>query len=554
MLSIRFLCLPLLLAATALAAPTAPDTPVLEKRTSPKVTLDKATFVGTGDGSVNKFLGIPFAKAPVGNLRFNLPAAVDPYNGTQTATAFGPACPQQALSLPVLSGVLSDAADTVVNGFLSLIEPSAEDCLSLNVMVPDGTKAGDNLPVAVWIFGGGFEIGGTNIYDGGGIVKRSAAMKSPMIFVSMNYRVSAYGFLASKEVKAAGVGNLGLQDQRLALQWVQKYITQFGGDPSKVTIWGESAGAISIALHMVSNGGDPQGLFRGAFMESGSPIPVGDIEHGQGDYDALVSQTGCTGAADTLQCLREVDFSKLKKAVDASPSFFSFQALKLAWIPRVDGVFLTQPSQQLVVNGSVAKIPFVSGDCEDEGTLFSLSSLNVTTDAGARSYIKDVFTPNATDAELDKLLSLYPSTPSAGSPFGTGAFNAITPQFKRIAAFQGDLVFNAARRFFLQQRAADQPVYSFLSKRFKVTPVLGAFHVTDVLNVFGGGELTDYLINFTNNLDPNGPTVPAWPQYTVAQPQLMTFLDGFTPTKITTDDFRKDAMSFVIELSLKYPL
>lgn len=89
--------------------------------------------------------------------------------------------------------------------------------------------------------------------------------------------------------------------------------------------WGESAGAISVGLHMVANGGNAEGLFRGAFMQSGSPIPVGDISHGQPDYDALVSKTGCTGAADTLNCLRQVPFATLKTAVDASPGIFSPQ-------------------------------------------------------------------------------------------------------------------------------------------------------------------------------------------------------------------------------------
>lgn len=89
--------------------------------------------------------------------------------------------------------------------------------------------------------------------------------------------------------------------------------------------WGESAGAISVGLQMVTNGGNTEGLFRGAFMQSGSPIPVGDISHGQGDYDALVAQTGCAGAADTLQCLRHVPFETLKKAVDKSPGIFSYE-------------------------------------------------------------------------------------------------------------------------------------------------------------------------------------------------------------------------------------
>ena len=131
---------------------------------------------------------------------------------------------------------------------------------------------------------------------------------------------------------------------------------------------------------MLTNGGDPEGLFRGAFMESGSPVPVGDITHGQKDYDALVSATGCSSAVDTLQCLREAPFETLMDAVNQSPGIFSprvrsagllvltmltvvrvIQSLDLAWLPRADGVFLPDDLQALVSQGSVANIPFVTG-------------------------------------------------------------------------------------------------------------------------------------------------------------------------------------------------
>ncbi|KAH9850188.1 carotenoid ester lipase precursor [Lenzites betulinus] len=546
---VRSLCLLPALAGVALAAP-------LDRRAAPTIQLDQGTFVGTSDGTTNKFLGIPFGKPPVGDLRFNLPVPVDPYTGTYTVTAYGPSCPQQAVNLDLGPLVLAqDAVNFIVNSVYGIVFPSAEDCLSINVIVPAGTKAGAKLPVVAWIFGGGFELGSPSMYDGGGIVSRSITLGEPVIYVSMNYRYStAYGFLASKEVKAAGVGNLGLQDQRLALQWIQKYISTFGGDPTKVTIWGESAGAISAALHMVANGGNSQGLFRGAFMQSGSPIPVGDITHGQGDYDALVSKTGCTGAADTLQCLRQVPYATLKNAVDASPDIFSPQALRLAWLPRVDGNFIVDAPQTLVQQGSVANVPFITGDCDDEGTLFSLSTLNITTEAQVRSYMQNNYLPAASSSDIDALLKAYPQDITQGSPFSTGILNAISPQFKRLAAIQGDLVFQAPRRFLLQSQAGKQPMWSFLSKRLKAIPVLGSAHATDILNVYAGGEMADYLINFVNHLDPNGKTVLSWPQYTPAAPKLLTFLDGLTPLEITNDDYRVDAMNVVTELSLKFPI
>ncbi len=147
---------------------------------------------------------------------------------------------------------------------------------------------------------------------------------------------------------------------------------------------------------MVANDGNHEGLFRGAFMQSGSPIPVGDITHGQVYYDAIAAETGCSSASDTLACLRSVPYATLKTAVDHTPFIFDYQvnpvlqpnraqrsnvlsqSLALAWIPRADGVFLTDNPQKLVQDGKVANVPFITGDCDDEGTLFSLANLNVT--------------------------------------------------------------------------------------------------------------------------------------------------------------------------------
>ncbi|KAI0804505.1 carotenoid ester lipase precursor [Irpex lacteus] len=526
----------------------------------PQVKLDEATFTGLKNGSTNRFLGIPFAKPPTGDLRFRLPLPNDPYTGLFNATAFGPACPQQNLQYVIPDNIAPEARAVLEAGTSTLMD-DAEDCLTINVWQPEGVSEGAKLPVVVWVFGGGFESGGSAAFDGSAIVQRSIDMNQPIIYVSLNHRVSAFGFLGGAQVKAAGVANLGLQDQRQAFRWVQKYISAFGGDPTKVTIWGESSGAISVALHMIANGGDNEGLFRAGFMQSGAPIPYGEIEQGQWSYDLLVENAGCKNAIDSLQCLRETPYEVLKKAMNASPSILSFQAVNSSWIPRADGVFLLDPPQHAVLKGTVANIPFVSGNCDDEGTLFALSQANITTNNATKEYIASNYLSRATEAEVDQLLSVYPDDITQGSPFDTGTENALTPEYKRLAAFSGDLIFIAARRFFLQQRADKQPTWSFLSKRSKSLPDLGSYHTHDLANVYGGGELTTYLVNFVNHLDPNGnstgtdsESVINWPRYTLSNPALMTFLDGATAQEITQDTFRRDAIGNLTELFLKYPL
>ncbi|GLB38556.1 putative type-B carboxylesterase lipase family protein [Lyophyllum shimeji] len=522
---------------------------------APTVQLDSLTVIGTTSGRVSKFLGIPFAKPPTGDLRFRLPQPVPAYTESFSATSYGLSCPQQAIDLPILTGLAAEAVDYVVNSIFGLVFPDSEDCLTINVVKPATATPTSKLPVIVWIFGGGFELGSPSMYDGGVIVDRSIALGTPAVYVSMNYRLSGFGFLGGQEVKDAGVGNLGLQDQREALRWVQKYIGAFGGDPTKVTIWGESAGAISVSLHMLANDGNTEGLFRAGFMQSGSPIPVSDITHGQKYYDALVSQTGCSDSEDTLACLRTVPYKTLKAAVDRSPGIFAYQSLSLAWLPRADGVFLTDDPQKLVQQGKVANIPFITGDCDDEGTLFSLSTLNISTAAELKTYLKTTFLPGVPDADLDRLLKLYPGDITAGSPYDTGIFNAITPQFKRIASFMGDGVFQAPRRFFLDQRSGKQNTWAFLSKRFKALPVLGSAHASDILNVYGGGGMADYLIRFAANLDPNPKSSVQWPKYTTATRKLLTFTDGlFDDEVITEDTYRQEAMAFLTNVTLAHPI
>ncbi|KAH9941670.1 alpha beta-hydrolase [Epithele typhae] len=574
---LHYFLLPLLLSALSLASP--PGYMSIPKfGSSPTVKLDEATVTGVRGNNVEKFLGIPFAAAP----RFDLPQPIEAYTKSFTATKYGPACPQQAITLPLLFAkldkwnVVRQIVDKVYTALV--LKETSEDCLSLNVIAPRGAEKGDNLPVLAWIFGGGFEIGGSSQYDGTFIVQQSLEINNPVIFVSMNYRVSAYGFLAGKEVKDAHVGNLGLRDQRAALEWIQKYIQAFGGDPKKVTIWGQSAGAISASLHMLGSGDRNRNLFRGAIMQSGAPIPVGDIKNGQNDYNTLVKDTRCSKATDTLQCLRNVPFEALKRAVDNSPSFMTHQSLNLAWLPRVDGDFLEDEPQKMVAEGRVLDLPMISGSCEDEGSVFSLASRSlVATDEDALQYIRSTYMPHATRHEMDRLFELYPMMDvTRRNRRQRGVSSIVFPQqFQRIAAIQGDLVFQAPRRFFLKHRSGEQPTWAYrMSRTFTTMPNLGAFHGSDLVDLFpwtqrrilsgnvGGGylatysDLAPYFIHFAAELDPNSPVrdIAKWYPYTPELRRMLTFHDDGIEPITTRDDYRSDAMEFMTVLSRKYPM
>ncbi|KAI0644304.1 carotenoid ester lipase [Trametes meyenii] len=539
-----FVCL--LFPSVVLAAATArPST----------VKLDEATVIGTSDGVVIQFLGIPFGEPPVGNLRLQLAQPIRRYRGVIDATTFGNQCIQQAVATPTLPDDLPPEITPFVTAMtVPANVTQSEDCLNINIIVPAGTKPGAKLPIAVWIYGGGFQVGSNTVRPGGVIVNRSIELGQPVIFASMNYRLSAFGMLGSREIANAGLGNLGLQDQREALRWLQKHIPAFGGDPSKVTIWGESAGSTSVAFQMLANGGDTEGLFRGAWMESHAVNPVGNVSKIQPNFDFIASQAGCASAIDIIQCLRNAPASILKAAMDKTPNYLSPSALNTPWMLHADGLFLSDNPQRLVLHGKIADIPFVIGSNEDEGTLFSLAALNVTTEEEFVAHIKSTYFPAASTANISRLLEFYPANPAFGSPFGTGNVFAFSPQYKRLAAFQGDMYFVAARRFLLQQQAQrKQVVRSFLSERNKITG-LGATHTTELANIFGGGDMTDFFIRFVNTLDPNGGTGIHWPVYTRDSPQLLAFVEGKARLKVLPDTFRREPNDFLTQLGLEQPL
>ncbi|CAA7262326.1 unnamed protein product [Cyclocybe aegerita] len=525
----------------------------LQSSATTLVKLSYGSFEGKTSENLVEFLGIPFASPPVGPLRFAAPVKPKAFHGTRQATSFAPACPQQAIMpLPLFPPTSVPPANI------------SEDCLYLNIIKPAKIVPGKKLPVIFYIFGGAFEIGDTTQVHGDSLVNRSLDLGEPIIYVAASYRVNAFGFLGGKEVQAAGLGNVGLLDQRFALEWVQKHIGAFGGDPKKVTIWGISAGAVSVALHMLQNEGSTQGLFRAGAMQSGSPIRLPGILRQQKYFDSLVADTNCTASTDRLKCLRDAPFDQLMAAINRTPNFLSYESLNLAWQPMVDGKLIVRDPLVSLQQGKYAKIPFISGENEDEGTLFSLSTTNITTNAEYLEYMKSNYFPNLAHEDLPTLESVYPDDVTQGSPFNTGSANALTPQYKRLAAVQGDLEFQAPRRFFSRITSKTQPVYGFRYTRTSQPALLGVRHGADRDEFVGEGANpefigTDALIYLTCNGDPNPPEGSKsllrnvkWEPYSSSldQPPLLTFVDGESRVNITFDTHRSEAMELLTRLSL----
>ena len=482
------------------------------------VMVEQGLLQGTNEDGLTVYRGIPFAAPPVGDLRWHAPLPAAGWSGVRQADKFGPS---------PIQGTRTGA-------------DMSEDCLYLNVwtpakssprgIAPDGplTHAGkdiprgegDKIPVLVWIYGGGFIAGTTSdrSYSGEKLAKKG------VVFVSINYRVGPLGFLTHPELSAESPnhvsGNYGLLDQIAGLQWVKKNIAVFGGDPDKVTIFGESAGGVSVSMLCASP--LAKGLFEGAISESGgsfgpprpATLPGENLKRladAERDGEAYAKSAGVSTIAE----LRKIAPDKLPavRGIGSGPTW-----------PIIDGRVIPDDQYKLYSAGKYNDTPILVGYNSDEGASFSppRTPENYITNVEAR------YGPFA-----DKLLQAYPSgsiivTKTMRDLTRDTMFGWATWTWARLAARNGK---SKVFYYYFDQH----PEYPADSPRAGY----GSAHGSEVAYVFGhlnprspqtrqadleiSDAMSTYWVNFARHGDPNGEGVPAWPAFSARNPQVMHF-------------------------------
>lgn len=487
--------LPLVLAALALSAGAVRA----EGMDAPRATVTGGTLAGrlaTVDGvTLQEFQGIPYAAPPLGPLRWKPPQAVAAWQGVREATGFGPRCMQ----LPLFGDMVFRSRGM------------SEDCLYLNVWAPADHGDGRR-PVLVYFYGGGFLAGDGSEprYDGASLAAKG------LVTVTVNYRLGVFGFLAAPALAAESprhaTGNYGLLDQAAALRWVRANIARFGGDPSHITIGGESAGSISVSALMASP--LTRGLIAGAIGESGAlitPIAPQSRTKAEATGRAFMKQVGAASLAD----LRAMPAEALLQASgpQATPSF--------DFAPDVDGLFLTEPPAETYARGAQAQVPLLLGSNSQEGFYTAVLKDEPPTPANYRAALKRLFGDRA-----DEALRLYPG--------------ATRDEVMRSAtALAGDLFIahSTWRWMELQHAHSAAPVYFYYyahprpAKREPAAgerPDTGAVHSGEIEYALGNLDgnrvyawtpadrdvsrtMQEYFANFIVRGDPNGAGLPAWP-------------------------------------------
>ena len=470
----------------------------------PQVKTANGLLEGINENSgIISFKGVPFAQPPVGKLRWVAPQPAKNWTGVRKADHFGPQAMQRALYSDMI--------------FRS--DGKSEDCLYLNVWTP--AKSGtERLPVLVYFYGGGFSTGdgSEGRYDG-----KSMAQKG-MVAITVNYRLGVFGFMAHPLLTAESAhhasGNYGLMDQHAALEWVQKNIAAFGGDPKRVTIAGESAGSMSVSAQMASP--LSKGLFAGAIAESGallgnlSPAPLAAAEENGQKFASMVKATSLTD-------LRNIPADSLLK----QSAGFRFSA-------DVDGYLIPKMPSAIFEAGEQMHVPLLVGWNSAEGSYRSILGNRAST---VQSY-KDALLALYGKEKADAIFTAYPA-----------ATDADVERAGTELASDNFIAYSTWKLADLQSETGGKPVYKYYYTRKrpafadgKLNNTSGAVHSAEIEYALGNlrynkaynwtpedykvsDTMQGYFTNFIKTGNPNGKGLPAWNSLQERQPQLVMVID-----------------------------
>ena len=477
--------------ATATGVDTAGPAPARRQvpAASPIVTTADGRLRGQVAGTIDEFLGVPYAAPPVGRLRWRPPQPAAHWAGVRAATQFGPHCPQYGSKFGIGS--------------------MSENCLFLNVYAPAGSSlAGRALPVLVWIHGGDLTAGESDDYNPAGLVRDGT------VVVTVNYRLGALGFLAHPALAArpgGPAGDYGLMDQQAALRWVQRDIRGFGGDPGNVTIAGESAGGLSVLAQLVSPAA--RGLFAKAIVESGAySLLLPSLSAAESSGEAFAAKAGCAG--QTAACLRGLPVTTILNNQGAVGM-------------NVDGAVLPQSIGTALASGDFTHVPVINGTNHDEWRLFIAIFRPLTGPVTAANYQSMIAsTVSVSPAEAAVVATHYPLSSFASPDEALGAVGT-------------DAIFACPALTIDQELARFAPTFAYefndahAPERF-LPPIsgfsYGAAHASEIqylfqLNVttypglFTSGQqrlaasMQRYWTTFARLGVASAPGEPAWPRF-----------------------------------------
>jgi para-nitrobenzyl esterase len=471
----------------------------------------KGRIEGVRRWGIEVFKGIPFAQPPVGKLRFQAPQPMKRWRGVRPAKSYGPSAPQ--------IGPVNRLIRTVIGAAGS---KQSQDCLYLNVWTPG--RDAKRRPVMVWIHGGAFILGSgsTPLYAG-----RRLAARGDVVVVTLNYRLGALGFL-SWEGLVEGEGrppaNLGLRDQIAALEWVRDNIENFGGDPEKVTLFGESAGAMSAGTLLALP--RAKGLFHRAILQSGAAHNVSSPEMASRVTQTFVESLELSGPA--VKELMNLSVTQIMRAQARTSSRVGLEDGIMAWQPCVDGDLVPEQPLSILARREGSTVPLLIGTNRDEFKLFMVADRVRLDDRRLADRIRRLIPGVDAEGELlaEQALATYERA--------TGARGRDPSE--RWAAFQGDRIFHYPATRLADVQSDQQPkTYAYL---FEWAPplvgrVLGSCHGIELPFVFGGvqtalgraglianpsaqrlcARIQDAWIAFARTADPSHAGLPDWSAY-----------------------------------------